>query len=191
MSDPITIGAGLGAGVSVLRGGNPLKGAMVGGLGGAGYGALTGSGMAGNLLSQGGLLNAGQAGIVGSTGEIGSTLATTAGAKGVAPSFLDKGLAFMRQNPVASQAGLVAATNMMQPTPQYQIDTSAQGPAIRPSQQSMNSYVPQHLMSQVQKPRVDVTAPTMGATQPYRTFGFGGANMFRDPREEFVNYPQY
>jgi len=79
----------------------------------------------------------------------------------------------------------------MQPTPQYQIDTSAQGSAIRPSQESMNSYVPQHLMSQVQKPRVDVTAPAMGATQPYRTFGFGGQNMFRDPREEFVNYPQY
>lgn len=57
MSDPITIGAGLGAGLSVLRGGNPLKGAAVGGLGGAGYGALTGSGWAGNLLSKGGLLN--------------------------------------------------------------------------------------------------------------------------------------
>jgi len=31
----------------------------------------------------------------------------------------------------------------------------------------------------------------MGATTPYRTFGFGGANMFRDPREEYLNYPQY
>ena len=191
MSDPITIGAGLGAGVSVLRGGNPLKGAMVGGLGGAGYGALTGSGMAGNLLSQGGLLNSGAAGIVGSTGEIGSTLATTAGAKGVAPSFLDKGLAFMRQNPVASQAGLVAATNMMQPTPQYQMNV--QDPQIIPSQQSQMNYIPAHLQTQVQKPRIDVTAPAMGATTPYRTFGFGGANMFRDPMEDMIplNYPQY
>ena len=56
MSDPITIGAGLGAGLSVIQGKNPLKGAAMGGLGGAGYGALTGSGMAGNLLSQGGVL---------------------------------------------------------------------------------------------------------------------------------------
>ena len=56
MSDPITIGAGLGAGLSVLSGKSPLKGAAMGGLGGAGYGALTGSGWAGNLLSKGGML---------------------------------------------------------------------------------------------------------------------------------------
>lgn len=64
MSDPITIGAGLGAGLSVLSGKNPLKGAALGGLGGAGYGALTGSGMAGNLISKGGLMGAGSAGTV-------------------------------------------------------------------------------------------------------------------------------
>jgi hypothetical protein len=64
MSDPITIGAGLGAGLSVLSGKSPLKGAALGGLGGAGYGALTGSGMAGNLLSKGGVLGAGSAGTV-------------------------------------------------------------------------------------------------------------------------------
>jgi hypothetical protein len=56
MSDPITIGAGLGAGLSILTGKNPLKGAAMGGFGGAGYGALTGSGWAGNLLSKGGML---------------------------------------------------------------------------------------------------------------------------------------
>lgn len=77
MSDPITIGAGLGAGVQVLRGKNPLKGALMGGLGGAGYGALTGSGMAGNLLSQGGVLNsaatgAGTSVVPGATNAIGN-----------------------------------------------------------------------------------------------------------------------
>ena len=64
MSDPITIGAGLGAGLSVIQGKNPLKGAMMGGLGGAGYGALTGSGMAGNLISKGGLFGTGSVGTV-------------------------------------------------------------------------------------------------------------------------------
>lgn len=59
MSDPITIGAGVGAGISMLRGGNPIKGAAVGGLGGAGYGAMTGTGWAGNLLSKGGMLSQG------------------------------------------------------------------------------------------------------------------------------------
>jgi len=72
MSDPITIGAGLGAGLSVLSGKSPLKGAALGGLGGAGYGALTGSGWAGNLLSKGGLMGAGSAGTV-SPGVSGAT----------------------------------------------------------------------------------------------------------------------
>jgi len=77
MSDPITIGAGVGAGISMLRGGNPLKGAMMSGLGGAGYGALTGSGMAGNLLSQGGVLGgaatgAGTSVVPGATNAIGN-----------------------------------------------------------------------------------------------------------------------
>lgn len=57
MSDPITIGAGLGAGLSILTGKSPFRGAAMGGLGGAGYGALTGSGWAGNLLSKGGMLS--------------------------------------------------------------------------------------------------------------------------------------
>lgn len=78
MSDPITIGAGLGAGLSVLSGKSPLKGAALGGLGGAGYGALTGSGMAGNLLSKGGVLGTGSVGTVapgasGATQLMGST----------------------------------------------------------------------------------------------------------------------
>jgi hypothetical protein len=78
MSDPITIGAGLGAGLSVLSGKSPFKGALMGGLGGAGYGAMTGSGWAGNLLSKGGVLGAGSAGTVapgasGATQLMGST----------------------------------------------------------------------------------------------------------------------
>jgi len=189
MSDPITIGAGVGAGISLLRGGNPLKGAAVGGLGGAGYGALTGTGWAGNLLSQGGVLGGAAPGIVGSTGEMGSALATTAGAKGVAPNIFDKGLAFMRNNPTATMGGMIAAQNLMQPQPTYQMTTPE--PQIIPSKESVGQYIPGNLLSQVQKPRIDVTAPGMGATTPYRTFGFGGANMFRDPREEYLNYPQY
>jgi hypothetical protein len=194
MSDPITIGAGVGAGISMLRGGNPLQGAAVGGLGGAGYGALTGSGMAGNLLTEGGLLSG--LGAKAGSSTIPSIL-TTEGAKGVAPSIFDKiggGLSSMgqyaKENPMLTMMG---ATALMQPQPNYQMDSTAGAPAIIPSQQSMNTYVPSHLTTEVQKPRVDVTAPTMGATQPYRQFGFGGANMFRDPMEYMMNlnYPQY
>ena len=191
MSDPITIGAGVGAGISMLRGGNPLQGAAVGGLGGAGYGAIAGKGMAGNLLSQGGLFGAGAA-----KSTLPSIL-TTEGAKGVAPNILDKiggGLSSMgnyaKENPMLTMMG---ATALMQPQPNYQMNSTAGAPAIMPSQESMNNYVPSHLLSEVQKPRVDVTAPAMGATTPYRQFGFGGANMFRDPMEDMIplNYPQY
>ena len=55
MSDPITIGAAVGAGTSLIRGDNPLKGAALGAAAGGGYGALAGKGAAGNLISQGGL----------------------------------------------------------------------------------------------------------------------------------------
>jgi hypothetical protein len=191
MSDPITIGAGVGAGISLLRGGNPLKGAAVGGLGGAGYGAIAGKGMAGNLLSQGGLFGGAAA-----KSTLPSIL-TTEGAKGVAPNILDKiggGLSSMgnyaKENPMLTMMG---ATALMQPQPNYQMNSTAGAPAIMPSQESMNNYVPAHLQSQVQKPRVEVTAPAMGAIQPYRQFGFGGANMFRDPMEDMIplNYPQY
>ena len=194
MSDPITIGAGVGAGISMLRGGNPLQGAAVGGLGGAGYGAIAGKGMAGNLLSQGGLFGAGAA-----KSTLPSIL-TTEGAKGVAPNILDKiggGLSSMgnyaKENPMLTMMG---ATALMQPQPNYQMNSTAGAPAIMPSQESMNNYVPSHLLSEVQKPRVDVTSPGMGAIQPYRQFGFGGANMFRDPEEAMMmqnlqQYPQY
>jgi len=194
MSDPITIGAGVGAGISMLRGGNPLQGAAVGGLGGAGYGAITGSGMAGNLLTQGGLMSG--LGSQAASSTVPSILTGKAGGA-ITPSIFDKiggGLSSMgqyaKENPMLTMMG---ATSLIQPQPTYQMDSTAGAPAIMPSQESMNNYVPAHLISQVQKPRVDVTAPTMGATQPYRQFGFGGANMFRDPMEYMMNlnYPQY
>jgi len=192
MSDPITIGAGVGAGISMLRGGNPLQGAAVGGLGGVGYGALTGSGIAGNLLSQGGLM--GGLGSQATSSTIPSILTGKAGGA-ITPSIFDKiggGLSsigqYAKENPMLTMMG---ASSLMQPTPPYQIDTSAQTPAIRPSQESMQNYVPAHLVSQVQEPSIEVNAPTLGATTPYRAFGFGGANMFRDPREQYLNYPQY
>jgi hypothetical protein len=189
MSDPITIGAGVGAGISMLRGGNPLQGAAVGGLGGAGYGALTGSGMAGNLLSQGGLLSG--LGAKAGSSTIPSIL-TTEGAKGVAPSIFDKiggGLSsigsYAKENPMLTMMG---ANALMQPQPTYQMGSTAGAPAIMPSQESMQNYVPSHLVTQTQKPRVEVTAPPMAPT-PYRTFGFGGANMYSDPEQ--MMYPQY
>jgi hypothetical protein len=124
MSDPITIGAGLGAGLSVLTGKNPLRGAAMGGLGGAGYGALTGSGWAGNLISKGGMLGQG------ATAATSSPMATglTGSAEAISP-FTPQGVAGVQTmtpgltgaEPILGQAGQQA---MAQSAPLY---TGSQG----------------------------------------------------------------
>ena len=91
MSDPITIGAAVGAGTSLIRGDNPLKGAALGAVGGAGYGAVTGSGMAGNLISQGGMLGGGAAAGAGTSVVPGATGVT--GTTGMISPFTPQGVA--------------------------------------------------------------------------------------------------
>jgi len=244
MSDPITIGAGLGAGLSVIQGKNPLKGAAMGGLGGAGYGALTGSGMAGNLISKGGLFGTGSVGTVapgvsGATQLMGTpeaispftpqgvlgTQTVTPGLTGAEPilgqagqqamaqsapmytgqqgmfdtmgvgspgvsdaimttpsveggggygaldrikdavkapvgSFMD----FAKENPRATQAASqVALANMLQPQPQYQMNTPP-APTPIPSKESVSTYVPASLRTQVAR-NVDPRLQTL--------YGFG------------------
>ena len=244
MSDPITIGAGLGAGLSVLSGKSPLKGAMMGGLGGAGYGALTGSGMAGNLLSKGGLMGAGSAGTVspgvsGATQLMGTpeaispftpqgvlgTQTVTPGLTGaeqvlgqagqqamaqsaplytgsqgmmdtgggmfmkggvsahipgaemsgggygtldrvkdVAKDFISPLTNIAEQNPRATQLATgVALQNMLQPQPQYQMNTPP-SPTPIPSKESVSTYVPASLRTQVAR-NVDPRLQTL--------YGFG------------------
>jgi hypothetical protein len=51
MSDPITIGAGIGAGTSLLTGGNPFTGALMGGAGGGFGQALGKSNFLGSLFN--------------------------------------------------------------------------------------------------------------------------------------------
>ena len=69
MSDPITAGIGIGAGTSLLTGGNPLVGGALGGLGGGVFGGLKPGGFASGLFN-----STPAAGIVGTTGEMGSSL---------------------------------------------------------------------------------------------------------------------
>lgn len=69
MSDPITTGIGVGLGTSLLTGGNPLTGAALGGLGGGAFGAFKPGGFASGMFN-----STPAAGIVGTTGEMGSSL---------------------------------------------------------------------------------------------------------------------
>jgi hypothetical protein len=69
MSDPITIGAGLGAGLSVLQGKSPLTGALLGGVGGGMFG---GAGGFGSGFTQGGGLFSGLKGVAPEAVSLGS-----------------------------------------------------------------------------------------------------------------------
>ena len=50
MSDPITTGIGVGLGTSLLTGGDPLRGAALGGLGGGAFGAFQPGGFASGMF---------------------------------------------------------------------------------------------------------------------------------------------
>tara|TARA_R110000868_G_scaffold261669_2_gene519816 strand:- start:473 stop:1042 length:570 start_codon:yes stop_codon:yes gene_type:complete len=50
MSDPITTGIGIGLGTSLLTGGDPLRGAALGGLGGGAFGAFQPGGFASGMF---------------------------------------------------------------------------------------------------------------------------------------------
>ena len=80
---PVIIGAGIGALSSAAMGKSPLTGAL---LGGATGGAFGGAGGFGSGFTQGGFLSsaapAATSGAVGTTGEIGGSLLTTAGGLG-------------------------------------------------------------------------------------------------------------
>jgi hypothetical protein len=71
MNEPITTGIGIGLGTSLLTGGDPLRGAALGGLGGGAFGAFKPGGFASGMF---GSSAAPAAGIIGNTGEMGSRL---------------------------------------------------------------------------------------------------------------------
>lgn len=65
MGAPVLIGAGIGAATSLATGGNPLQGALLGGIGGGTFG---GSGALGSGFTEGGLFNLGSG--LGSAGTV-------------------------------------------------------------------------------------------------------------------------
>ena len=169
MSDPITIGAGLGAGLSVIQGKNPLKGAAMGGLGGAGYGALTGSGMAGNLLSQGGVLGgaatgAGTSVVPGATNAIGNA--------GMISPFTPQGVAGVQ----TMTPGLTGAEQILGQAGQQAMAQSA--PLYTGSQGMMDTGGGMFM-------RGGVSAPIPGAEMSGG--GYGTLDRVRDAAKDFVS----
>jgi hypothetical protein len=171
MSDPITIGAGLGAGLSVIQGKNPLKGAAMGGLGGAGYGALAGKGMAGNLLSQGGLFGgaatgAGTSVVPGATNAIANP--------GMISPFTPQGVAGVQ----TMTPGLTGAAPILGQAGEQAV---AQGANLYSGRQGMMDT-----LGGVSNPQGVSNAIMTGATQQGGG-GYGTLDRVRDAAKDFVS----
>ena len=119
MGEPVTtgmmIGAALGGGTSAIRGGNPLQGALLGGLTGAAGGAFTGGAMGAAGTPASGIMGTG-AGFAGNNLAAAPTFMQqlTGGAMGVKDAFSGANT-FMNQNPFTAQAGMSLAKSAFEP----------------------------------------------------------------------------
>lgn len=128
MGEPVTtgmmLGAALGGGASAIRGGNPLQGALMGGLTGAAGGAFTGGAM--------GATGAAPTGIMGSAaGYAPQTVAPTltqqigGGLTGVKDMFSGANT-YLNQNPFTAQAGMSLAKSAFEPEQPMQMAPQGQ-----------------------------------------------------------------
>jgi hypothetical protein len=165
MSDPITIGAGLGAGLSVLSGKSPLTGALLGGAGGGLFGGLQPGGFLSGLTSSAAPAVGATGSVMGeigganlATGALGSG-ATLSSGLGVPLSGLDKTLGAVKgfTAPVenwASQNPMLARTggNMFMNTLEGgQRSPALQAPSPIPTQYNTSAQLDPSLMSMVQR----------------------------------------
>jgi hypothetical protein len=124
MGEPVTtgmmIGAALGGGTSAIRGGNPLQGALLGGLTGAAGGAFTGGAMGAANPTIGSFApNFMSTGAVTQTAGAAPTFMQQlgGGVTGIKDAFggINK---YMNQNPVTSQIGMQVAKSAFEPEQQ-------------------------------------------------------------------------
>jgi len=164
MSDPITIGAGLGAGLSVLSGKSPLTGALLGGAGGGIFGGLQPGGFISNLTSSA----TPAVGATGSVmGEIGganlisgnAAARTLSSGLGAPLSGLDKTLGavkgftapienFASQNPFLARTGGNMLMNSLEGAPPQR---AIQAPSPIPTQYNTSAQLDPSLVSMVQR----------------------------------------
>ena len=130
MGEPVTtgmmIGAALGGGSSAIRGGNPIEGALMGGLTGAAGGAFTGGAMGAAGTPASGIMGTG-AGFAGQNLASAPTFMQQVGGglTGVKDAFGGVN-SYMNQNPVTSQIGMGLARDLMAPEQQMQMAPAGQ-----------------------------------------------------------------
>jgi hypothetical protein len=121
--EPMLIGAALGGGMSAARGGNPLTGALLGGMGGAVFGGA--SGLAGSKLAAaaptgtGALAGGGGSGMFTAGTQLANPMAAggtyfSAGTPAAAGSLQAGGNAVMTQGAVSAATPAMSAPTLMQ-----------------------------------------------------------------------------
>lgn len=119
MGEPVTtgmmIGAALGGGTAAIKGGNPLQGALMGGLTGAAGGAFTGGAMSAAGTPASGIMGTG-AGFAGNNLAAAPTFMQQVGGglTGVKDAFGGFNT-YMNQNPFTAQAGMSLAKSAFEP----------------------------------------------------------------------------
>lgn len=146
MGAPVLVPAAIGAVGSTAMGGSPLKGALLGGGLGYGLGQLGSSGFLSGLTSP---ASTAPSALMGSTGEIGSSLLSTAGGVGTPLSMADKVAAgltnlpstvsnYAMQNPLSTLNTVNQVGGMLNP-PQQMIQPA---PPPAPIKQAAPNVLP-------------------------------------------------
>lgn len=145
------------------------RGAMLGGLGGLGYG-LYDQGFLNNLLSP----------AAATTDPTFPTILSTAGGKGTPSSALDKLIGgFKNAMPdvtPSSVGNTLLMGSLLGGGGNQRVPFQGSGANIIPSQYNASGRIDPDFSSKV----ISVKSPSMGLIQPYSTTGFGGARMFVD-----------
>ena len=120
MGEPVTtgmmLGAALGGGTSAIRGGNPLQGALLGGLTGAAGGAFTGGAMGATNPANAALIAQQPAASYAASNLSSPTFMQQLGGgfTGVKDAFGGAN-AYMKENPFTAQAGMSLAKSIFEP----------------------------------------------------------------------------
>jgi hypothetical protein len=130
MGEPIStgmmLGAALGGGASAIKGGNPLQGALLGGLTGAAGGAFTGGAMGAAGTPASGIMGT-SAGFAGNQLAAAPTLMQRlgGGVTGITDAFGGAN-AFINRNPIPSQIGMNLAKSAFEPEQPMQMAPAGQ-----------------------------------------------------------------
>lgn len=160
MGEPVStgmmIGAALGGGTAAIKGGNPLQGALMGGLTGAAGGAFTGGAMGAAGTPASGIMGTG-AGFAGNNLAAAPTFMQQVGGglTGVKDAFGGFNT-YMNQNPFTAQAGMSLAKSAFEPEQPMQMAPMGQVQRGQPQPMDYMSLLNPQQQSVIRPPQISL-----------------------------------